>query len=603
MSSIRVDVLREQAETWAKKNIDPDFRFRKYQLEAICNILENALYDTKIQVMEAPTGSGKSYIGIIVAGVLWDYYKRRSYILASDLSLYKQYEDAIKKYQLPWGMLKGQDNYLCSKNGHVMSMSHCRLSMVSPVDLTNKQHAESIQYGCANSCPFIQSLITAARAPVTLMTYALYFVRVKQDDMYPLKPDCANINLHPRDFVICDEAHNLPSLVQNQFAPDIDKNNLGFAVALNEFAAERDDIIPSVENIQEVIDYMIRSDNPDLLQRCSERIEAFLNGYKNYCDDVVKYVVAGWKGDKRKDALKYLNAMHTNQDLLARFSVLNVLAKTYTNKSIVKTINKEATGVKFNCAYEDKLIYEFFHKNTNGELLMSATIGDFDIYRSLIGGNNYSDTLFKAFVVPSTFDFSQSPIYYDTRYRMSYREKANSIPKVIEEVVKICMSDKNKDKRGIIHTGSYEISQELFKRLPPALRFRAIPYNNSKERNEAIKRYTNSSNGILIGPSCIEGLDFPGDGCRFNIFMKMPYASLADNLVKAKMALFPDWYSLDVCSRLSQGIGRGVRYNSDWCNSYLLDGCFQDIISNERSAKNLSESFKKRLVKIENNND
>ena len=105
MSSIRVDVLREQAETWAKKNIDPDFRFRKYQLEAICNILENALYDTKIQVMEAPTGSGKSYIGIIVAGVLWDYYKRRSYILASDLSLYKQYEDAIKKYQLPWGML------------------------------------------------------------------------------------------------------------------------------------------------------------------------------------------------------------------------------------------------------------------------------------------------------------------------------------------------------------------------------------------------------------------------------------------------------------------------------------------------------------------
>ena len=102
----------------------------------------------------------------------------------------------------------------------------------------------------------------------------------------------------------------------------------------------------------------------------------------------------------------------------------------------------------------------------------------------------------------------------------------------------------------------------------------------------------------MVGPSCIEGLDFPGDGCRFIIFMKMPYASLADNLVKAKMSLFPDWYPLDVCSRLSQGIGRGVRFNGDWANTYILDGCFSDILNNEKSSRNLSKDLKNRLVKI-----
>ena len=591
--------IKSQAEEWTKRNIGSDFKFRKYQLEAICEIVKNAISNTKIQVVEAPTGSGKSFIGIIAAGVLWEFYKKRSYILASDLSLYRQYEDTIKKYSLPWGTLKGQDNYICSRNGHVMSMSHCRLSMVSPVQLTNKTALNSMGYDCARNCQFINDLVLAARAPVTLMTYALYFVRVHEADMYQVQQGCANINLHPRDFVICDEAHNLPSLIQNHFSPEIDKENLSFAVTLNEFAKSNGDTIPTVESLKEVIDYMIRSDNPDLLQKCCERVEAFLDVYSKYAEDVMKPRIKSLPPNMKKDALKYINAMHTIEDLRGRFSVFNELARTYTTRAIVKTVNKTATGVRFNCAYEDKLIYEFFHKNTNSELLMSATIGDFDIYRTLIGGDNYPDTIFKAFEVPNTFDFKQSPIYYDTRYRMSYKEKAVSTPKVVQEVVEICTNEQNKDKRGIIHTGSYEISQELFKQLPPALRFRAIPYNNAKERQEAIKRYKNSTNGILIGPSCIEGLDFPGDGCRFNIFMKLPYASLADNLVKAKMALFPDWYSLDVCSKLAQGIGRSVRFNGDWANNYILDACFVDVLNNPRASKNIKDVIKKRLIKME----
>ena len=57
--------IKSQAEEWTKRNIGSDFKFRKYQLEAICEIVKNAISNTKIQVVEAPTGSGKSFIGII----------------------------------------------------------------------------------------------------------------------------------------------------------------------------------------------------------------------------------------------------------------------------------------------------------------------------------------------------------------------------------------------------------------------------------------------------------------------------------------------------------------------------------------------------------
>lgn len=601
---IREDTLREQAKKWAETYLGESFSFRKYQLETIVLILQNYLYNTKIQVMEAPTGSGKSYIGIIVAGVLWEYYHKKSYILASDLSLYKQYEDTIKKFKLPWGMLKGQDNYLCHINGHKISMGKCKINQVSTVQICNPKVRSSIGYTCGDSCPYIEDMVEAARAPVTLLTYALYFIRVKDKEhlMFNVPTDGApDINLYTRDFVICDEAHNLASLVQQQFSPAMDKDNLFYIVALNEFADKNGDKIPTVNDFQTVINYAIKFTdlnnwNAEGLKVCSERLFNMLSKIESYCTDVVRPTIKNYKSDEKREAIKYINAANSVRDLLERFRVFNSIINTYSDKSIVSSISKSGTGIKFNCAYEDKLIYEFFHKYTKSELLMSATIGDLDIYKKLIGADNYDNSNFIGIEVPSTFDFTQSPIYYDTRYKMSKNKKDESITKVVAETIEIC--NKNKNYRGIIHTGSYEISKAFYDAIPNSLRYRIIKYNDSSDKKMALQKFKNSQNGILVGPSLIEGLSFDDDLCRFNIFMKLPYASLGDNLVRAKMTLFPDWYSLDVCSRLEQGIGRGVRNKSDWCNCYILDGCIENILSSEKQLKNLTETTKKRLIRM-----
>jgi Rad3-related DNA helicase len=98
-----------------------------------------------------------------------------------------------------------------------------------------------------------------------------------------------------------------------------------------------------------------------------------------------------------------------------------------------------------------------------------------------------------------------------------------------------------------------------------------------------------------MGPSILEGLDFEGDLCRFIIVAKLPYASLSNNLVQAKMELYPNWYQYDCVNKITQGIGRGVRSETDYCSTYIVDGCFSDLVrrSGNLFSKNISSRFRR----------
>ena len=83
--------IKRRVEEWTSDNISDDFEFRKNQLETIVHIIDSIVNnDVRTHVIQAPTGTGKSLMCIISAGVLAKYYSLRSYILASDLFLWQQ---------------------------------------------------------------------------------------------------------------------------------------------------------------------------------------------------------------------------------------------------------------------------------------------------------------------------------------------------------------------------------------------------------------------------------------------------------------------------------------------------------------------------------
>jgi Rad3-related DNA helicase len=123
-------------------------------------------------------------------------------------------------------------------------------------------------------------------------------------------------------------------------------------------------------------------------------------------------------------------------------------------------------------------------------------------------------------------------------------------------------------------------------------------YNGTSEKKQMLDEFLRRSsiendNSILVGPTLIEGLNFPDDICRFQICIKVPYACLGSEYVKKKMECVPGWYEYDVLNKLCQGIGRGVRHECDWCKTYILDGCVTKLVPGLEKFGALSGRFKK----------
>ena len=102
-------------------------------------------------------------------------------------------------------------------------------------------------------------------------------------------------------------------------------------------------------------------------------------------------------------------------------------------------------------------------------------------------------------------------------------------------------------------------------------------------------------NGVIMGPSILEGLDFKDDICRFQIFFKVPYPSLGDPLTSAKIKHSPGWYDWKTGITIQQGAGRSIRNKEDWAVTYILDACFGNLINKLES---FPDNFKNRIKKI-----
>jgi Rad3-related DNA helicase len=120
-------------------------------------------------------------------------------------------------------------------------------------------------------------------------------------------------------------------------------------------------------------------------------------------------------------------------------------------------------------------------------------------------------------------------------------------------------------------------------------------YNGSKEKSDVIIQHQMSADTILIGPTLNEGIDLPGDLCRFIIITKMPYPSIKDRLVDAKMKIFPYWYNSTTSTQIIQGIGRGNRFEDDYCSTYILDACFLKLYTD---TQNQYPTYIQRRIKV-----
>ena len=608
--------IENNVKDWVANYIEEEFEFREHQFECIVNVIKSILDNPESNyICEAPTGSGKSLINIISAGVLAEYYNMTSYILVSDLFLWEQYDKFIQDHKkLHFGSIKGQTgNYTCALNKEDIRNADCKMAGISWGAMFNPATINKYGYDCAYKCKYLKARKKAVNAKVCLMTYQLFLFMMNNPSF---NSDGKNQIFSSHDIIFCDECHNIPDIVQNQYSPCIKEEDFEKLDQLFVWGSggESPDLFNGGGNY-EILGYYNRN---SLQEKLKELWKQFIKENASKYDDVkamltYKNILLGIS-EITTDATAYisnkkLNKMPVSKDDIKLFKLctwfqnyccfwsdfntaISEAGEEYLIKDICVTNVDGHLSVSFRCTKEDYMIYKYLLSRAPAKVLLSATVGGIDAYKENMGFRYLPNKEVEFEIIPSTFDFSKSPIHFLNKFKMSFREKETSFQYLKKVIYSICET-KFGDQRGMIQTGSYAFAKQLYNDAPLNVKQRMLLYNGSREKTTCIKIHELSDNTILVGPSLNEGIDLPGELCRFIIIMKVPYPSLADKLVKEKMKLFPLWYNSTTSNDIIQGIGRGVRFDGDWCVSYILDACFWKLYLETQDQ--YSEEFKNRL--------
>ena len=614
--SISKKSIEINVKEWVSNKIDTEFKFREYQLEAIIDIIYNIVNDgNKNIVIEAPTGSGKSLINIISAGVLYDYFGFTSYILVSDLFLWEQYDKFIQNHKkMNFASIKGQTgNYTCLLNKEDIRNADCRMSGISWASMFNPETTKKFGYDCAYKCEYLKARKKAVNSNVCLMTYQLFLFSMNNTSFN--EDSHGNQIFKNHDIIFCDECHNIPGIVQNQYSPCIRETDFEKLYDLYDYAKNskldlfddttnypilnkfsKEELQNKLEHIWNLFKDPNLSKNDDVKNMIE--YENIIINFLDICTNIEQNISYRKKTHQAisNDDIKLFKTCTWYHNYMCFWSDFNTAIKDAGDEYLLKDITivnaDQSTSVSFRCTKEDFLVYRYLLSRANYKVMLSATVGGKDAYNENMGFRYTEDkeSLFK--IIPSTFDFTKSPIHFLNKFKMSFKEKETSFNYLKNVIYSICQK-KFEDKKGMIQTGSYVFAKQLYDNAPYDVKQRMLLYNGSKEKTTCIKIHEFSENTILVGPTLNEGIDLPGDECRFIIILKVPYPNLGDKLVKEKLKLFPLWYNSTASNEIIQGIGRGVRFDGDWCVSYILDACFWKLYMDTQDQ--YSDEFKNRL--------
>tara|TARA_B100000989_G_scaffold183501_1_gene138104 strand:+ start:453 stop:2186 length:1734 start_codon:yes stop_codon:yes gene_type:complete len=554
------------------------FQFRAGQREVIEAICNHYLEDPEgTIILDAPTGSGKSLIAMWSAHILKEL-GNRGYLVTSDLMLQDQYEEDFHKFKLNWPSVRGVDNYECNVNGLTFSLGDCKMKGI------NYEQAENLT--CWNTCGYLQARKRAKELPVALFNYSYYLIQRNyvEDKMIDQGKE---IPFPKRDFVFFDEAHKVDSIVQGHFSPRIDRTTTKIFREVNRFVQKHGiDAAWVTENrIASIVDRLMREDDHQELMKHIGEFRGIAVVYRKVRAAALKQSKSRFKQtDVPKEWQTFFGRMDRLKDIWCKFDDYHDIIKELGTDAIV--IKRSETETQFLCLEEALMIEKFLQNKSGFKVFMSATLGDIRSYAKHTKMGNA-----KVIRMDNKFSYKKSPVVFINRHKLSFREREQNLPKVVEVLDKIL--DKHKGQSGIIHAGSYDFANYINGNSKHKFSF--ITYEVAKERQDAIRNFNKEDGKILVGPSLLEGLDLKDDKSRFQIFFKVPYPSLNDPLVKAKMNAFADWYDWKTGISIQQGAGRSIRSKDDWAITYILDACFRSLINKKGF---FPPSFKERIKTI-----
>lgn len=521
-------------------NFPEGFTPSNLQTEVLSKLNDSLNKGKKFIIINAPTGTGKSFIPKTIANAtddptdsfkeLVDNYKIFSedgptlvegdpfngvFALTITKTLQDQYLDTFKDT----GILKGKANYQCA------------LDDTMSVDIASCVYVTGLKNSCwkKNICPYYNSRNNMLKSRFSSLNYSMYFSLPE--------------HLRKRKYIVCDEGSELEEQLVSQFTCEID---IPFIVKVGIHTSS----FPTEEKPQKVLNWLSEL-NLEVFNKIEE--------YKDKLQNTDKGSSMFFKTNT--EYIKLMNLQGSVQ----------VLIKTYYDSEyIIERIEK---NIKFTPLKVDKLS-DYIFGNAEHVIILSATIIDPKNYCKSLGIVDYD-----YIEINSEFDASKSPIHIMVKQKLNYANLKQMLPTIKKQVDGLLEHHKN--EKGIIHTHTQYITDYLRENISND----RLLFREPGVVNEELLDYHNRTSDptVLVSPSMTYGVDLKGDLAKFQILLKAPWLPTKEKRIEKLMKLDKQWYSNKMLCTLVQACGRGVRSIDDECVTYILDGAVYDVIMRNRS--------------------
>lgn len=542
-------------------DVDKFFPMEKYrpgQKASIIKVLEAFNNGYKQVLFEGPTGSGKSASAYTIAQMVdHAFYIAPQKFLQDQLMADFGDKGKHKKDGCSNMIdLKGRNNYPCDYWSRALADpdfefktekqrdAYVALSMQKigcDKGQCKRQNKSKIPY-CVddkiglNQCPYFIRLRQAQAAKICLMNFHSFLFQTS-----------VARGFGHRQLLIIDEAHNTEDILLKFIELRISDRH--FQTMGIRF--------PQLETVAEYLEYLQSIKLDELITGKIQEAQLLLNSKEE----------EEWK----------------NQ--LLRYQIL-LEADPEQWVSVWEEVESGASrSITLKPIFIDKFAQEYIFNKASLILMMSATILSREVMCGSLGIEKETSRFIR---LGSSFPKNIRPCHYRPVGSMSFKNKTDTMPKLIKAVNNICKYHAN--EHGIIHTHTFAICTELLQNCEPAVRSRFLFQKDFEDnKQKLLEAHKKSANSIIIAPAMHEGLDLVSDLGRFAIICKCPYPSKADPQIAIRMEVSPEWYDWVTACKTCQSYGRIYRHDKDFGVTYLLDSDFRIFI--RRVGKMLPDWF------------
>ena len=519
--------------------------------------------DNKFFFLNLPVGSGKSHIAVLAADYFLNKTGENVDVITAGKILQAQYcqnYDEIKS-------LKGKENYECAQYS-------CNCHSGKEFNKLNKTTCEF--------CPYEEAKMDYIDAEVSLTNFHLYLINTIYETQ--------TAKMRNAKMLIVDEAHQLDQVMSDFISIKVTETVIKKYNFANEF-----NILGELKQVNDIDSYI-------------EFLKMLLQEIHNTINDADKYMSAGRedssssaKRDKRVNKLNSamdqtstdVKLMQTLADLKIFFKKVDIFLKEYEENpdnwvlESVENFKTKHTELSLEPIWADKYLQKYVWSKYDMVILMSGTILDKQLF-ARINGIDVNQAVY--YSIPSPFHLDNRKIFYMPVGKMSFKEKEETFKKYIPILNKLL--DKYHDKKGLIHTNSFAISQWIERDLDNP----RLVYHTSENKEEVLRMHFESKLPVcLVSPSVSTGVSFDDDAARWQVIAKIPYPSLASIKTKKRLQQLPEWYSYMTVSTIIQMSGRIIRSKVDFGDTIIIDESFSDVMRSSSRFFPLwfSESIKK----------